>query len=365
MKASDQAAVIRSLREDDAAAFRELRLRALREDPDAFLSTLEEEQKRATEDFALHLRRNTDGTGVLGAFHGPTLIGVLGFQRHGAVKARHRASLWGMYVAPEARRHGVARALLDDVIDRLSAMGDVEQVELTVVTRDEAARALYLSAGFHVQGLLKRAFKVGRTYFDEESLVLWLELPSSDAPSVPLPTGLPIPVDDGAAAHLVGLELPDVALPSTSGGGLRLSSMRGRTVIFVYPRTSHPSEAPDPAWAAIPGALGCTSEACAFRDHAESLAAAGARIVGLSAQPAPEQAEAARRLRLHYPLLSDKGMRLAGLLRLPTFEHRGVTYLRRLTLVVDDGRIVHVFHPVFPPDRHPGEVYGWLQAHQR
>jgi peroxiredoxin/ribosomal protein S18 acetylase RimI-like enzyme len=363
MRDSPPAAVIRSLREDDAAPFRELRLRALREDADAFLSTLEEEQKRATEDFAQHLRRNQEGTGVLGAFEGKTLVGMLGYQRHGALKARHRASLWGMYVAPEVRRHGIARALLDDAIERLRAIADVEQIELTVVTRDEAARALYLSAGFQVQGLVKRAFKVGRAYFDEEALVLWLEGPASDAPSVPLPTGLPVPVDDGAAAHLVGLALPDVALPSTSGGGLRLSSMTGRTVVFVYPRTSHPSERMDETWAAIPGALGCTSEACAFRDHAESLAAAGARIVGLSGQAPAEQMEAARRLRLQYPLLSDKGLRLVEALRLPTFEHRGTTYLRRLTLVVDDGKIVHVFHPVFPPDRHPGEVYGWLQAH--
>jgi peroxiredoxin/ribosomal protein S18 acetylase RimI-like enzyme len=366
MKASAPSAVIRSLREDDAAAFRELRLRALRENPDAFLATAEEEEKRSEKDFAAPLRRSADGTGVLGAFLGKTLIGILGVHRHAAAKARHRASLWGMYVAPDKRRHGVGRALLDDALDRLRAAGDIEQIELMVVTRDEAARALYLSAGFQIQGVSRRAFKVGRSYFDEEALVLWLEGPASyAAPSHPLPAGLPAPVDDGAAAHLVGLALPDVALPSTASGGLRLSSLAGRTVIFVHSRIAGPSEKLDEAWARIPGATGCTSEACAFRDHVAALDAAGARVVGLSAQPSAELAEAAKRLRLPFPMLSDKGFRLAQTLRLPTFEHEGKTYLRRLTLVVDDGKIVHVFYPVFPPDRHPGEVYGWLQANQR
>jgi peroxiredoxin/ribosomal protein S18 acetylase RimI-like enzyme len=365
MKAADIDAVVRMLREDDADAFRSLRLRALREEPMPFLTTLEEEEKRAAEDFAAPLRRHPDGTGVLGAFRGRALVGMLGFHRHAAAKARHRAQLWGMYVAPEARRRGFGKALLAGAIERLRALGDVEQIELTVVQRDEPARSLYLSAGFQVEGVLKRAMKVGREYLDEDVLVLWLEQPDRDAPSVPLPADLPVPVDDVAAAHLVGMALPDVTLPSTGGGGMRLASLRGRSVVFVYPRTARPSETMADDWARLPGALGCTSEACAFRDHEKELEAAGARVVGLSAQSPAEQAEAAKRLRLPFPLLSDKGLHLATALRLPTFAHAGRTYLRRLTLVVDDGRITHVFYPVFPPDRHPGEVYGWLQANPR
>ncbi len=81
----------------------------------------------------------------------------------------------GMYVAPEARRLGIGRALLLEAIGRLRTAGDIEQVELRVVQTEEPARRLYLSAGFQVQGVLRRAMKMGQEYFDEEELVLWLK----------------------------------------------------------------------------------------------------------------------------------------------------------------------------------------------
>jgi peroxiredoxin/GNAT superfamily N-acetyltransferase len=328
------------------------------------MTTYEEDEARPVAEVAGRLAASSPGTGVLGAFRGATLIGSVGYSRHAAAKARHRVLLWGMYVAPEERRHSVGRALLLQVVLLLRALDDVEQIELTVVTREQAARSLYLAVGFERQGTVRHAMKVGREYLDEDTLVLWLPRGTA-GPSHPLPDGLPVPTDDGAAAKLAGVTLPDGILASSVGGGLRLASMQGRTVVYVYPRTVGPVEPIAESWNAIPGAPGCNSEACAFRDHAAEVAAAGARLVGLSSQSADVQIETAKRLALPFPLLSDHTLRFARAVGLPTFDYAGKTYLRRLTLVVDDGKIAHVFYPVFPPDRHPEEVVSWLRAHPR
>jgi len=178
-----------------------------------------------------------------------------------------------------------------------------------------------------------------------------------------LPTGLPVPVDDGAAAHLRGRTLPGLRLPATTGGEVDLGALRGRTVLYIYPRTGVPGEPLPTGWDSIPGARGCTPETCAFRDHHAELRAAGAAVLGLSAQPPAEQAEAAGRLGLPFPLLSDPELRLAAELGLPTFGVDAMVLYRRLTLVVDDGVIDHVFYPVFPPDGHAVEVLEWLRSH--
>ncbi|MGD0679889.1 MAG: GNAT family N-acetyltransferase [Polyangiaceae bacterium] len=167
-------ALIRVLRGEDATAFRAIRLRALREDPTPFLSTYAEEANETVEQTALRLAAGSPGTEVLGAFRADLLIGTLGFYRHTRTKARHRASLWGMYVAPEERRRGVAAALLEEAVGRLSALGDVKQVELNVVHTETPARQLYLAAGFDVQGSLQRAMKEGERYFDEDLMILRL-----------------------------------------------------------------------------------------------------------------------------------------------------------------------------------------------
>ena len=178
-----------------------------------------------------------------------------------------------------------------------------------------------------------------------------------------LPAGLPVPVDDGAADHLRGRTLPALRLPATTGGEVELGALRGRTVLYIYPRTGVPGEPLPTGWDSIPGARGCTPEACSFRDHHAELRAAGAEVLGLSAQPPAEQAEAAGRLHLPFPLLSDPELRLGAALDLPTFGVDGMTLYRRLTLVVDDGVIDHVFYPVFPPDGHADEVLEWLRSH--
>jgi len=169
-----------------------------------------------------------------------------------------------------------------------------------------------------------------------------------------LPDDLPVPEDDGAAAHLVGATLPAVVLPATDGMHIRLDGLAGRTVVFAYPRTGRPGEAPpggEAGWNAIPGARGCTPEACSFRDEIARFTELGVRVFGLSTQDAAYQREAVERLGLPYPLLSDERLRLTRALRLPTFEVEGMTLLRRLTLILDRGRIADVVYPVFPPDR--------------
>jgi peroxiredoxin len=182
--------------------------------------------------------------------------------------------------------------------------------------------------------------------------------------SLDLPADLPVPDDDGAADHLRGAAMPDVALPATSGEDVRVAAAGplARTVLYAYPRTGRPGE---PSlvedWDLIPGARGCTPEACAFRDHFAELRAAGAQVFGVSTQSTAYQREAAERLHLPFPLLSDAELELTRALRLPTFEVAGETLIKRLTLIVRDGAIEHVFYPVFPPDGHAREVLDWLQ----
>ncbi|MFC4584880.1 peroxiredoxin [Sphaerisporangium corydalis] len=184
-----------------------------------------------------------------------------------------------------------------------------------------------------------------------------------------LPPGLPVPVDDGACAGLPGTAMPPVALAASGGGTVRVDRTpegADRLVIYAYPRTARPGEDPlVPDWDLIPGARGCTPEACGFRDNAAGLRAAGAAVIGLSTQDTAYQREAAERLHLPFPLVSDAGHVLTDALGLPTLDVAGERLLRRFTLVVRDGVIEHCFYPVFPPDRHAEEVLAWLRATTR
>jgi peroxiredoxin len=179
-----------------------------------------------------------------------------------------------------------------------------------------------------------------------------------------LPADLPVPEDDGAAAHLAGVVMPSVTLPATSGAAVDLARVgRPRAIVYVYPMTGTPGVPLMEGWDQIPGARGCTPETIGFREHYQELTGLGAEVFGLSSQDPAEQAEAAGRLELPFPLLSDSGLALADQLRLPTFPAGGVVRYKRLTLVLNQGRIEHAFYPVFPPDRHAAEVLAWLRDH--
>ena len=177
-----------------------------------------------------------------------------------------------------------------------------------------------------------------------------------------LPADLPAPTDDGAADHLPGRRVPSVPLASTAGGTLDLAGSAGSVVVYAYPRTGVPGE-PNLVedWDSIPGARGCTPESCGFRDHHAELTALGVDVVGLSSQDTDYQREAAERLHLPFPLLSDADHALSDALQLPTMDVAGQRLIRRITLLVTDGVIEHVWYPVFPPDTHAEEVLGWLR----
>jgi peroxiredoxin len=180
-----------------------------------------------------------------------------------------------------------------------------------------------------------------------------------------LPPDLPAPVDDGASRHLPGRRLPPLSLPASDGGAVQLHELgSGRTILYCYPRTGRPGEAPlVPEWDRIPGARGCTPQTCEFRDHYAELRALGAGVFGVSTQDTAYQREMVERLHVPFEVLSDAELRLARALRLPTFTADGKTLLKRVTLVLRDCLIEHVFYPVFPPDQNAAEVLAWLAAH--
>jgi peroxiredoxin len=178
-----------------------------------------------------------------------------------------------------------------------------------------------------------------------------------------LPAELPAPRDDGAALHLAGLKLPSVPLAATDGSTVDLSNLAGRTVVYIYPRTGVPGQPPPDGWDAIPGARGCTPQSCSFRDHFAELKLLGvAHLYGLSTQDTAYQSEAVERLKLPFPVLSDRNLALARAMKLPTFSVAGMILLKRMALVIDAGVIGKAFYPVFPPDKSAEEVIAWLRA---
>lgn len=174
-------------------------------------------------------------------------------------------------------------------------------------------------------------------------------------------SAIPVPVDDGATRHLIGSRVASVSLPSTDSSRVDLSALHGRTVVYAYPRTGRPGVDNPDGWDMIPGARGCTPQACSFRDHYAELKALGVdHLFGISTQDVAYQREAVERLHLPFPFLSDEKLDLTHAMNLPTFQIEGMTLLKRLTLIIDDGDVRHVFYPVFPPDSSASDVIGWL-----
>ena len=182
-----------------------------------------------------------------------------------------------------------------------------------------------------------------------------------------LPADLPVPVDDGAGRHLAGSALPSVALPSTCGGTVRLDDPGiSLAVVYCYPRTGRPDAdalGGTERWNTIPGARGCTPQSCAYRDSYHELQRLGATVYGLSTQTTEYQREAVSRLQLPFSLLSDSAGEFSASLRLPWFEVEGVRLLKRLTLIIGRGRILHCIYPVFPPDKDAETVITWIREH--
>ena len=175
---------------------------------------------------------------------------------------------------------------------------------------------------------------------------------------------IPSPADDGKADHLVGAPLPDLTLPATDGSSVKLSGLRGISVLYVYPMTGRPDRAQPDGWDQIPGARGCTPQSCAFRDHfAELREWDVAQLFGISTQTSDYQLEAAMRLHLPFPLLSDADQALGKALDLPKMQVDGAHLHKRLTMITKDAVIAKIFYPVFPPDRDAVNVIDWLRLH--
>lgn len=176
-------------------------------------------------------------------------------------------------------------------------------------------------------------------------------------------SAIPSPENDGAADHLQASHLPKLALTATDGKVVDLSTLEGTTVLFVYPMTGRPDVALPVGWDMIPGARGCTPQACSFRDLHSELKAAGAdHVFGVSAQSSDYQSEAAERLHLPFPLLSDEDGAFRDAMKLPWKEVEGMTLLKRLSMVCRHGEIIKVFYPVFPPDKSADDVLTWLKS---
>lgn len=235
----------------------------------------------------------------------------------------------------------------DDCVSSLSVYRDTiadldRMIESLSTRRTELQRLLDESAG--------------RTFTKEEPLTDYTTLPE----------GLPVPEDDGAADHLPGTRVPDLTFPTSDGNTVSLAGLgAGRTVIYLYPLTGRPGvDLPD-GWDTIPGARGCSTEACDFSDHFDQLRRAGAeRVYGMSSQDADYQDEVVQRLRLPFTMISDQALALADALTLPTFSAPGHDCLySRLTLIVRDGVIEHVFSLIFPPNTHAQQVLDWFENH--
>jgi len=182
-------------------------------------------------------------------------------------------------------------------------------------------------------------------------------------PAPELPEGLPAPVDDGACNHLVGMKMPAVDLISSSGRAVDMSKLDGLSVIYIYPMSGEDDSVLPDNWDSIPGARGCTPQSCSFRDHQKDLADLGAQVFGLATQSPDYLAGEVERLHLPYELLSDETLAFRDALSLPAFDIKvaGTTVLKRVTLVCQGDEIIHVFYPVFPPDKSADQVVGWLR----
>jgi len=181
-----------------------------------------------------------------------------------------------------------------------------------------------------------------------------------------LPENLPVPLDDGACNHLPGTLIPSVDLLSTDGSKVNPSKLAGLVVLYFYPRTGVPNRDPPNGWNEIPGARGCTPQSCSFRDHFQQLRDLGVQAVfGVSTQDTEYQREAHQRLHLPFHLLSDRQLELTTSLKLPTFNCAEVDttpLIKRMCWIVCNGKIIHVFYPVFPPDSNAEQVVAFLKS---
>ena len=200
--------------------------------------------------------------------------------------------------------------------------------------------------------------------FSENMKIQEMNLSTSELPQPDvLPAGLPAPLDDGRATHLEGLTLPPLVLQSTDGTPVQLDRLcAGRWVLFIYPTTGDPDAAMPQGWDEIPGARGCSQEACSFRDNLAALRTFGVTAVyALSSDALEFQSSLLERFHLSYPLVSDPRLELVRELKLPTFDSEGNNFYARLTMAINGSEIEHVFYPITNPATHADDVVEWYR----
>jgi ribosomal protein S18 acetylase RimI-like enzyme len=167
---------VRILSEADAQAFWNIRLRALRDDPESFGSTYEEILERGIAGITQGFRKSESATldVTFGAFDGKTLVGIAGLHQEQQAKKRHKAVIWGMYVSQETRGRGVGKALLEAAIAHARTIPEIEQINLSVVITSKQARHLFFALGFETYGIERHALKLHDRYFDQELMTLHL-----------------------------------------------------------------------------------------------------------------------------------------------------------------------------------------------
>ena len=171
-----------------------------------------------------------------------------------------------------------------------------------------------------------------------------------------------IPKDQGEAKHLKNKIFPNISLPNQEGNLLRLYRLDTfRIVLYFFSMTGRPDRPLPDNWNNIPGAKGCTTQTCLFRDHYDEIVSLNALPIGISTQTADYNKEMTSRLNITYDVLSDEKLELKNLLKLPIFLINKKEYLQRLTLIVEKNIIKKVFYPINEVDKHIDDVLKWLK----
>ncbi len=177
-----------------------------------------------------------------------------------------------------------------------------------------------------------------------------------------LPDNLPQPYDDGSTNHLLGRQIPDVILPSTKNSFLDLSNIDKKyCILYFFPMMAMPEKDLPVGWNEIPGARGCTPQNISFGEHNDDLQKYDAMAIGISSQPIYELEQLSSLRGLSHVLVSDTKLEFQRRLNVPTFDVENKTAYKRLTLVIKNSKIIKVFYPVFPPDKHVFEILQWLE----
>jgi len=172
---------------------------------------------------------------------------------------------------------------------------------------------------------------------------------------------IPAPKGEENLSHLNNYTIKQVKLKSTDDKLVELSEIKGLTIIYIYPMTGQPDKPLPDNWDNIPGARGCTPQSCSFRDNFSQLKKLNVdNIFGLSTQNNQYQKEMVKRLSLPYQVLSDEKLEFAKQLNLPVFEVENMKLIKRITLVLNNNKIIKYFYPVFPPDKNVNDVIKFL-----